>query len=389
MSLKFSNKKPFKHNIMMFTKTKTPNEFTLPARASLPHEHDSEKFQKDANFQFLRVSLLNNPATSIPKNEIKRLFELRDSYNDQVQAAEARYEIEAFERKIAGKPPPSMPEIPFPSGLNYDIVRANEPSSAVRMYSPTKTRSNRKSNIKARAVTSLTTNRQMIHRCACCNPDPPTSPHVPVKPRNGSSHWQVLDEPLLPSQPPNTYVEPSKPSPFYNPSKKSLNITIPIIVDDLVEKTETMDEKFENTMKHKIMLEKRARTKLLHNRALANREAMRKRQQDTSDLANRSGQLKAQSRLSTRNSNIARARAKERESQKVSSEDLEAMEELKQYDEAMWNNYRLQRKDDPISRLLSQDVFTMQSGHQSLMKLPTITADDYLGKNDPSLIIAE
>lgn len=330
----------------MFNSSPPQNEFTIHARDRIPtgNTNDEDNIES-SEFQCYRISLLNNPITSVPKREIQRLFKLRDDYNLQLQEAEAKHEIDVFECKAAGKPVPPVASIPFPSDLNIDIIRANEPSSAVRMYSTGKLlkRTNNNSNSRSKSVASM--NKNMTRRCPCCNPEPLEDRNIPIKPRNGPSHWQVQDEPLLPSLPPNVYVEGRKSSPFYSTSKRSINLTIPIIVSDFVEQTESSNSKFEKEMKSKIEKEKKARSKLLQSRALANREKMRKRQQDLSDLENRSGQLKAQSRLSLRTSQIAKSREIANYIPPISKEDQEAIDDLKKFDDNMWNQTKLQKKN--------------------------------------------
>lgn len=344
----------------MLTTSPSPNEFTLHAQDRIPTSSADDDDHDDTKFQFYKVSLLNNPTTSVSTRELQRLFKLRNEYNDQLQAAEAKHEIDVFECKATGKPLPPVMDVPFPSDLNIDIIRANEPSSAVRMYSTGKiakksnTNGRIKPNPRSKSVTSM--GRAMVRRCPCCHPEPQVIQNVPIKPRNGPIHWQVQDEPLLPSLPPNIYIEGHKSRPFYSPSKRSINLTIPIIVNDFIEQTESSNSKFEKEMKNKIEMEKKARSRLLHTRALANREQKRKRQQDLSDLENRSGQLKAQSRLSLRTSQLAKSKAISNYVPPISSDDQEAIDELKKFDDNLWNQTKLQKNHDPISLLLIQEA---------------------------------
>ena len=347
----------------MFQSTPSPNKFTLHARDRIPISGVDGEDHDNTENQIYRVSLLNNPATSIPKREIQRLFKIRDEYNIQLQEAEAKHEIDAFECRATGKPIPPVANVPFPSELNIDVIRANEPSSAIRMYSTAqsikKNNINKSSmnNTRSKSVTAI--KRNMTRRCPCCNPEPLTNFNVPVKPRNGPTHWQVQDEPLLPSLPPNIYIETHKSHPFYSTPKRSINLTIPIIVGDFVNQTESSNLKFEKEMKNKIEREKKARSKLLQSRALANREKMRKRQQDLSDLESRSGQLKAQSRLSLRTSQLAKSRQIANYTPPISKEDQEALDDLKKFDDNLWNQTKLQKNHGPISLLLIQEVETL------------------------------
>lgn len=342
----------------MLKDSNPPSIYTLPAKQKIPIDNSDDMIYNDPKKQIYKLSLLTNQSTYATKKEIDRLFKLRDEYKLNLQEAEAKYEIDVFESKLAGKPAPQMPTIPLPSGLNVDILRANEPSSAVRMYTSNKKvrQSNPTTRIQIideyRPATTIK-KTHMIHHCAYCKPEPQIS--LPTKPRNGPTHWQVLDEPLLPSLPPNSFVESRKTRPFYAASKKSVNLTIPIITDDLVERVELNQTKFEREMKMKKDKEDKQRTKLLHTRALANRDKMRKRQSDLSDLESRSGQLRIQTRLTMRNSCLAHKKALESQNTKITQEDIEAMAELKKFDDALYNQDKLQKKNDPISLMLMQD----------------------------------
>jgi hypothetical protein len=115
-----------------------------------------------------------------------------------------RREIEVLEAKQCVKPPPPVPpEIPIPDALNIDLLRANEPSSAVRMYSPLV----RRTTVDKLAQSAIASHPNLKQYCPACNPTEDDLPHpLPTKRRNGTSHWQVLEEPFFPGLPQHTFL---------------------------------------------------------------------------------------------------------------------------------------------------------------------------------------
>lgn len=342
--------------------TETPTTLTLSAKDPLPFDPSAET-QKQAHAQFLHVSLLNNPADSVPPQEVKRLFALRKKYQEQLQEAEANREIQIFDSKMKGKPiPPPLPEIPFPEGLNLDVIRANEPSSASRMYGTYS------QNRTERPKSELAQRRPMVHRCPCCNPDAPEPPILKTRPRHGTSHWQVLDEPELPSLPPNVFNKPRKNQPFYYPAPvHASTVGIPLVKDDLLEIRERKQFLFDRYIDRSIAKEKKVRDKTLLKRSVQSREATRKKQQDIMELAHKSGQLLAQSRLTSRHSMKSRTVR----TNQVDMDEAEAMNFLTSYDNELWNRAQLARKNDPVSQLLIQES-SQPTAQASTLKMPTL-----------------
>ena len=365
----------------MIPNNKIKNEYILSSKQLIPNDKPNYDDHFNYKKQVYRISLLNNPATMYNEKEIKKMFEIRDKYNDQVLAAKTNHDIEVFEGRFTGKTPKPIPEIPIPSGLKPEIIRANEPSSAIRMYSIPEPKQESKT-FKNRALTSLLkTRKSMVHKCPYCNPDPPSSP-APVKQRNGSSHWQVLDEPMILSMPPSVFVEQQKPRPFYSSLRRSLNLTIPIVQDDLIEITESGKEKFIKECKKMNTLEDKQRSKLLHERSITSRNALRRRQQDTNDLLEKSGQLQSQEMMTMKKEEKIRKEEERLNSlKKMTKEEIEQMEafqELTKYDNNMWNAIKLKKTNDPLNQLLNKEG-----------KLPRMSTEEYLRYADPSVIMID
>jgi hypothetical protein len=313
------------------------SETSLPSLGgTLPVNPTSEREP-----QILRVSLLNNPATSIPESDIKQLFLLRRKHREQLEAEEARREIEVFDARAQGKPiPRPPPEIPIPDGLDLDLLRAHEPSSAVRMYAPPV----RRGAAEKRAKTVMAKRPDLKQYCPACNPRESDLPHpLPEKRRNGSAHWQVLDEPFLPALPPTSFSRLRKPRAFYLPARNGQKLGIPVILDDLLDIREHEDRLFVRDMTRKAERERAQERKEIADRRKTVRASSKKRQQDVMDLEERSGQLKAQSRISLRHSMM---KIRMREQFELTPEEDEAMKELSQYDEQLWTQAQLARKSD-------------------------------------------
>jgi hypothetical protein len=319
--------------------------FLQPKEDSLPALTDPLPIisPPDLRNQILRVSLRNNPATSIPSSEIKRLFSLRRNYREQVQSSEMRHEIAVFEAKESGKPiPPCPPEIPIPDGLNFDIIRANEPSSAVRMYCP----AIRHTSTDKRSKSVTAKRPDLKQYCPACNPREEDLPHpLPTKRRNGTSHWQVLDEPFLPALPPTYFSKTRKPQAFYLPSRKGPKNGIPVVVDDLLELREHEDHAYLRDLAKRIERENNQEKKRIGDRRKAIRTSTKKRQQEVMELENKSGQLKAQSQLASRHSML---KVKKLEVMGPTMEEMEALRELENFDEQLWNQAQALKKVDTV-----------------------------------------
>jgi hypothetical protein len=137
------------------------------------------------------------------------------------------------------------------------------------------------------------------------------------------------------------------------PAKKGPEVGIKLLLDDLVEKRERKQVAYERCITKLIETEDRKRKKMLHERSAASRERTSRRQQDVMELAHRSGQLTAQSRLSTSHSIM---RMRNREAVGPDKEEEEALAALTKYDDELWNKAQLARKTDPVSQLLSENL---------------------------------
>jgi hypothetical protein len=297
----------------------------------------SSRDTADDRPQVLRVSLLHNPATSVPDSEVRRVFQLRRRYREQQQELETRRDIDAFEARQRGKAaPPSPPELAFPSDLNVDLLRANEPSSAVRMYTTAPP--------ARRAASAAGPRRSMRRRCFVCNPDDGDVVHMlPTRRRNGTAHWQVLDEPLLPALPPTSYARAAKPRPFYLPARRSTLQGIPIVVDDLVDVRDRKQRQFTQTMARAARRDDAAMRRTLQARTTHSRESTRKRQQDNMDMAQRTGLWGSQSKLSSQKNMLSMAAW---EPAAPTKEDADALRELAKYDDALWSQAQMLRRRD-------------------------------------------
>jgi hypothetical protein len=293
--------------------------------------------------QFLLVSLRNNPATSATDSEIKRQFGQRKAYRQQLQAQDAHHSIEVFEASQEGTPAPSNPPaLSIPPDLNLDFIRAHEPSSAVRMYCAPPRKADHPSPSPPR--------RPRIQHCPACDPrESDLLKPLPTKRREGTSHWQVLDEPLLPLLQPTYFSKPHKNHPFYLTAKKGPKLGMKVVVDDLVELREGKRVAFDRAQTRLIHQENQKRKKMLHDRSQASRERTSRRQQDVMELSHKSGQLTAMSKMSSTQSVVRMVGIEEVH---IDPEEEEALRFLSAYDDRKWEEAQIARKADPLSQML-------------------------------------
>jgi hypothetical protein len=307
---------------MTSIRTTTPTRITLCAKDPLPLLTRDPQVPTPPlpRATIYRVSLLHNPATCFSREEIKKAFAVRRKYRADVAASEASHEIAVFEASQASKSsPPLPPPVPIPSDLNLDLIRANEPSSAVRMYCVPEHRS----------ASQLQPS------------DPLLSQMLPTKPRLGTSHWQVLDEPLLPCRGPTTYSRSHKARAFYVPIRQNEKSGIRLIVDDLVEMRNRRSVIYQKALLNRIERENQKSRKELREKYIATRESTRRRKQDVLELANRSGQLNAQSLLSDRQST---RRFNSWTGKEATPDEAAALAELAKYDDMLWVQAQQQKK---------------------------------------------
>jgi hypothetical protein len=190
----------------------------------------------------------------------------------------------------------------------------------------------------------------MVQHCSVCNPrDSDVVRPQPPKRRNGTSHWQVLDEPFLPALPPNYFSKTHKTQPFYLPARRAPRTGIPLVVDDLVEIRERRQNNYTQKLTKTLKADDKNRRKKIRAASVASRQSTNKRQQETMELQHRSGQLNAQSRISKRQMSM---RMGDWEPQAPTKQEEEALAELARYDDELWNQAQLARKSDPVSQLL-------------------------------------
>jgi hypothetical protein len=114
-----------------------------------------------------------------------------------------------------------------------------------------------------------------------------------------------------------------------------------VIVDELLETRERKDHAHIRELTRRIEREQSRERKEIGDRRNAIRDSTKKRQQDEMELENRSGQLKAQSQVSTRQSTL---KAKRREPVEMIPQEIEAMKDLEKLDERLSNLAQESRK---------------------------------------------
>ena len=340
----------------MLSSTRTkPLQLTLSAHQQIPTDTSCNATASTIKRpQFARVSLLNNPVRTIPESEVKRLFDIRRKYVSKVNEREDNREIELFEARQEGRPtPPPPPEIPIPSGLNIDMIRAYEPPSAGRMYGPYVPATKRASSVAQ-------TRKHMVHVCPACNPsEDETENYLKPKRRNGTSHWQVLDEPEIPAHPPTTFTLTQKTHPFYLAAHRSSN-GIALVQDDLLEMRERKQMALEKEIKRMVEKEKTQRRKAVHAQSLVSRESLRNRQIPRQELSMRSGQMEALSKIAEIRQKKLDAMLEPEAERPVSPGEQEAMARMSAFDDEMWKE----------SRHHKNDVLLM--GQQSMDRMSTL-----------------
>jgi hypothetical protein len=134
---------------------------------------------------------------------------------------------------------------------------------------------------------------------------------------------------------------PHKTRAFYVPIRKSEKSGIRLVVDDLVEVRTRRSALFNKDILRRIENDEQKRKKEVKARTIASRAASRRRQQDLMELAEMSGQLSAQSRLSNRNETRMMGTWVAKE---PTADDAAAIAELAKYDEIIWGAAQHRRK---------------------------------------------
>jgi hypothetical protein len=269
---------------------------------------------------------MHNPATSVSREEVKKAFATRRKYREDVEAAEAQWEIASRECADDSKRPPPIPSLPVPPDLNQDLICANEPSSAVRMFCVAERRSQ----------TSLSFR--------------PHAKMLPTRPRLGTSHWQVLDEPLLPCRGPPVVSRTHKQRAFYVPSGYRARTGIPLVLDDLVEQRTRRTALSRKALLHRMERDRQHSWSALRERATATRESTRKRKQDMLELAHRSGQINALARMSASRQT---RRMPSWFGKEPTPEEAAALAELAKYDDLLWVQAQQKKKAGKKSSFLN------------------------------------
>lgn len=330
---------------------------TLSSQQQIPMDTVCGQTTSPIKFpQFARVSLLGNPVRTIPETEVKRLFDVRRKYITKVHEREDNREIEVFEARQEGRAiPPTPPEVPIPSGLNMDMIRAYEPPSAGRMYGPYIPKTKRASSVAQ-------PRKHMHHICPMCNPgEDETEHYLKPKRRNGTSHWQVLDEPEIPAQAPTTFTLTQKTHPFYLAAHRGTN-GIALVQDDLVEMRERKQIAFEKEVKRMVDREKTQRRKAIHAQSLVSRESLRNRQMVRQELSMRSGQVDALSRIIEIRQKKLDALLEPEVEPPLSKDEQEAMARMSAFDEEMWKESRTRNKtENLLPGQPSQDRISMKT----------------------------
>lgn len=357
----------------MFAK-KAPTAFTINARDAVPdppgHEIPREMRPPPKVYSPYRDCNGHSPAA------IQKMIEKKRAYEEECERIKTENEIAQFETKhskeVDGDFVPHVPSLPIPPSIDYDVIRSFEPPSATRYFdipSP---------NIHKKRPKTPKCLKPMHHGCPCCNPEGLESKKARTRPatRNGrplsrvtdesptprkqnnlpmqmnQAYWNVLDEPSLPSRPANKYVEYPKMAQFTKLRTGPRPAGIPIMVNDLMTSRLRGQIKFEDEMLKKKDKELYQREKVLHERAATSRNTNRVFREKTHEIEQLSGQIDYVAR--TVRSRDAMRYQKPKDKQ-ISADELEAMAELKRYDDKLYADYQAKKRPaDEMERLLLQ-----------------------------------
>lgn len=291
------------------------------------------------------ISLRNSQYRRKNDAEIRQINRQIKKYKTDVENQNAKYETQKFEnRQLGKKEPPAPKPIPIPDGIDVDMLRDFEE--------------------RPRPHTTISktriSNPDMIRHCACCNPTPDevyNPPEYKIKLPRGSCHWQLLDEPEYPSKPETVIHMKKMPKPFYLPARHiGVDSRINLIADNLKKDAEDQQGLIDLRISRQIQRETQATKNELHQRSISSMDRTRQFKSRMSSLAEKSGQMKVAAKL-------ARAKMKKEQvkPEAPSPRDLEAVAELKRFDEALWAERQRQRKSSALASILPIDSPVIRS----------------------------
>ncbi|OHT05195.1 hypothetical protein TRFO_27129 [Tritrichomonas foetus] len=378
-------------NFPMFTK-RPATAFTINARDPVP-DPPGRKIPREIRPP-PKVYYPYRDCNGISPKKIERMMKKKKEYEEELARIQTENDIAKFEARQKGtyveSVEPSVPKIPLPPSIDFDVIRSFEPPSATRFYDYTcpnirpKTApktivngNNFNGNNSNRSKTNRsnkTTERQMARGCPCCNPDHLSELKAPklTATRNGrpiqrpttatarkksnlprqmnQAYWNVLDEPSVPAKPKNKFIEYQKPSQFSMLRTGPRPGGIPICVNDLIACREAGEEWFENEMAKKKDHELMQREKTLHERSTYSRNFNCTLKEHTTEIAIQSKQKWA---LNGGISNLG-THFETKKPKLPSKEELEALEELSKYDEKLYQDYQAKKRPTDEMELLLQ-----------------------------------
>jgi hypothetical protein len=343
---------------------KRPTTYTLSARDPIPvppghvAKHELRAPPK-AHFPY-------RDSNGVPPATIHRMLERKRQYEEECEEAETQRDIAAFEAKHGGKRR-EVPALPIPPKVDWDVLRTFEPPSATRFYeyqgpsiAPVAIRT-------AKAPRAAT--REMARGCPACNPEH----HDAIRPRTRSptrngcalhhsraarrtptrdelplqlnqAYWHVLDEPAVPARPAVAFDEVPKPKPFRKTRTGPTPGGIPICKNDVIESRAQRQAWFEDQMARRDDRELGVREKTLQRRAMTSRAFHAMLSDHAREIAEQCGQEWAS--IPSKRAATARARTKLQEEKRlaIKPDEERMMAELKEYDDAMWEEYQAIRK---------------------------------------------